>query len=105
LPFPCEIYEVHAETLAPSTTLVFYTDGLVERRDRSLDAGLEELRNVVEASLGMSSDDLADALIRKLAPETVNRDDICVLVLRRRSSSRPTGVRNRGRDGLQEERT
>ena len=30
--------------LPPGATLVLYTDGLVERRDEDLDAGLERLR-------------------------------------------------------------
>ncbi len=33
--------------LAPGSTLLLYTDGLVERRGRDLDVGVEELREVV----------------------------------------------------------
>ena len=82
LPFPDAHYEVHDETLAGSTAaLVLYTDGLIERRDRSLDAGLEELRRAANESIGMSSDELADVLLQTLTRDDRHTDDICILVL------------------------
>ena len=44
--FPCQ-RRSSTVTLAPDTTVVFYTDGLIERRGESLDLGLERLRNAV----------------------------------------------------------
>ncbi|HEX2178758.1 MAG TPA: SpoIIE family protein phosphatase [Actinomycetota bacterium] len=41
-------YRERALNLEPGSTLILYTDGLVERRSRSLDAGLEALRSAAE---------------------------------------------------------
>ena len=57
--------------------LVLYTDGLVERRDRSLRDGLETLA-VAGAALRESS---VAALVTGLLAHAVDeRDDVCVLV-------------------------
>ncbi len=64
-------------TLRPGSALMLYTDGLVERRDRPLDEGLEALRAVV-ARLGPRAD-LADAVSRELGDDG-HDDDVCVVV-------------------------
>ncbi len=66
--------------LHPGDVLVLYTDGLIERRDRSLKVGLEAL---VEASAGVTACDAAgvgEELLSRLAdaPE----DDIALVVVR-----------------------
>ena len=38
-----KVYETYEETTGPSSTVVLYTDGLVERRGESLDVGLDRL--------------------------------------------------------------
>ncbi|MBC7291062.1 MAG: SpoIIE family protein phosphatase [Actinotalea sp.] len=64
-------------------TLVVYTDGLVERRDRSLRAGIDALADTL-ASLpdDMSSADIRDVLVGAMVGPD-QEDDICVLVVRR----------------------
>jgi serine phosphatase RsbU (regulator of sigma subunit) len=42
-------YETRRAELAPGDTIVLYTDGLIERRGESLDAGLDRLAQVVVA--------------------------------------------------------
>lgn len=64
-------------------TLVAYTDGMVERRDRVIDEGIERLTaELRSADPGMSASALADALIRDVAEVTGADDDIALLVMR-----------------------
>ena len=77
---PDTTYEVCRLTLEPGDVVVLYTDGLVERRDRSLDDGFELL---LEAA-GKASDDpeqLVDALLLHLIGDSVRGDDIAVLAV------------------------
>ena len=69
--------------LAPRATLVAYTDGMVERRDRVIDEGIERLSTALRAAdPGMTASVLADALIRDVAEVTGADDDIALLVMR-----------------------
>ncbi|WP_410810372.1 SpoIIE family protein phosphatase [Micromonospora sp. 067-2] len=68
--------------LPAGATLVFYTDGLIERRDATIDEGLAAL-----AALCGTVDEDLDAfcarLLVELAPPEIH-DDVAVVVLRRR---------------------
>jgi serine phosphatase RsbU (regulator of sigma subunit) len=68
-------------TLPPQSTLVLYTDGLVEARRKSLDAGLENLRRHAASLVHHDLDDFADQLLRRTRPQD-NDDDVALLVLR-----------------------
>ncbi len=70
----------HTTTLEPGSTVVLYTDGLVERRDAPLQDGLEWLRTTLEQLHHLSAEELCDALLAQLdgSPE----DDVALLVLR-----------------------
>ena len=72
-------------TLAPASTLVLYTDGLVETRDRSLDHGLGRLAAAAATSAG-GVEQLADGILAAL-PEQ-REDDVALLVLRRLDAPR-----------------
>jgi PAS domain S-box-containing protein len=70
----------HAFALEPGGAFVLYTDGLVESRTRSLDAGLERMIALAERTPGdvqRMADEIVDAL-----PEQ-RQDDIALLALRR----------------------
>ena len=67
-------------TLAPDTVVAFYTDGLVERRDQSLDVGLERLQEAITPG---EPDRVARDLMRHLLSGVVPRDDIALVVVRR----------------------
>ena len=71
-------FGVRDVTLAPDTTLLLYTDGLIERRNRPLDEGLELLRETVEQGPD-DPDALCDAVLRRLRP--TGGDDVALLVL------------------------
>jgi hypothetical protein len=64
----------------PGTTIVLYTDGLVERRGESLDAGLAGL---VEAAKAVAAeDDPARQLVERFSSERPVDDDVAVVVVR-----------------------
>ncbi len=68
--------------LPPGALLVCYTDGLVERRDRSIDDGIEWLGSRV---LELADQPLASLCRRLLSDPFVPRpspDDVCLLVVR-----------------------
>jgi serine phosphatase RsbU (regulator of sigma subunit) len=66
--------------LSPGDVLFFYTDGLIERRDESLDLGLERLqRAVTAASPEVVCQQVMAALIGAREPQ----DDIAILAVRR----------------------
>ncbi|MER7439961.1 SpoIIE family protein phosphatase [Micromonospora avicenniae] len=68
--------------LPVGATLVFYTDGLIERRDATIDEGLAALADVA-AQVDDDLDRFCQRLLVELAPPEIN-DDVAVVVLRRR---------------------
>jgi sigma-B regulation protein RsbU (phosphoserine phosphatase) len=70
--------------------VVLYTDGLIERRDRPLQAGLDELLAMIDRLRDESPDTVASSLAYDLAGATPG-DDVCVLALRfgRRAGTTP----------------
>lgn len=63
-------------TLAPGAAVVFYTDGLVERRQRGLDDGIAELTAALTAEPGLLAD--PGELARKMSTSE-HGDDTCIL--------------------------
>jgi serine phosphatase RsbU (regulator of sigma subunit) len=64
-------------------TLIAYTDGMVERRDEVIDAGIDRLAEAFRAAGSeLSAAGLADRLLRDVAEVTAADDDIALLVLR-----------------------
>ncbi|SBT37487.1 SpoIIE family protein phosphatase [Micromonospora auratinigra] len=70
----------HELLLAPGSTLVLYTDGLVERRRALLDEGLERLRALAGRLAHLPVEEFCDALLADLVD--VPDDDVVLLVLR-----------------------
>ena len=68
--------------LGPSSAVVLYTDGLIERRDQTLDTGLDRLLSVLSA-VDLSTD-VADAVMRPMMGRETRADDVCVLAAVRR---------------------
>jgi serine/threonine-protein kinase RsbW len=66
--------------LRPGTRLVFYTDGLVDRRGRSLERGLARLVEEAAHSRTAPPSRLAEALLESLL-EPTPQDDVCLLVV------------------------
>lgn len=80
-------YHDRAVALGPGDLFVLYTDGVVERRDRSFDAGLDSLARLIAANIGRPVDGLADVIVDELCRDPT--DDCCVLLLRRASAVLP----------------
>ena len=74
-------YQEAATTLPTGSTLVVYTDGLIEHPGESIDCGLDRLRDAAGHHVGLPPGDLCRALVDELTGE-VNRDDLCVLAVR-----------------------
>ncbi|WP_149182297.1 SpoIIE family protein phosphatase [Streptomyces sp. TRM49041] len=64
------------------STLVLYTDGLVERRGEDIDTGLRRLADCLGRHTSADPDTLADTLLDELLPPGGNTDDTAVLVVR-----------------------
>lgn len=67
--------------LPPRSTLVLYTDGLVEAPGRPLDEGLERLRRHAAALVHRPLEGFCDQLLKRVRSAR-NEDDIALLVLR-----------------------
>ncbi|MGQ3551888.1 SpoIIE family protein phosphatase [Streptomyces rochei] len=67
--------------LPPLTTLLLYTDGLVESPHRSIDRGLERLRRYAASLAHRPLGAFCDSLLEQVRPED-NDDDVAMLALR-----------------------
>ena len=75
-------------TLDRGTTVLLYTDGLIERRDADLDTGLARLRGHLAELAHLPLQQLCDALIERLVdgrPE----DDVALVTVRLHHQDRP----------------
>ncbi|MDQ0714464.1 anti-sigma regulatory factor (Ser/Thr protein kinase)/PAS domain-containing protein [Streptomyces luteogriseus] len=66
--------------LAPGSTAVLYTDGLVERRDADLDEGIAALERALAGATG-TPQVVCDRLVRSAGVTPDHDDDVAVLVL------------------------
>ena len=76
----------HAFSMPPGSTAVFYSDGLVENRNRGLDTGLEELAAVgarADAALLADTGRLLRYLVDHMLAGYEQDDDVTVLVMHR----------------------
>jgi PAS domain S-box-containing protein len=78
----------HVATLARGTTVLLYTDGLVERRTSDLDAGLARLHAAVRQLADRSLDELCDGVIDRLVDGRPD-DDVALVAVRLHSQDRP----------------
>lgn len=90
-------FQATRRELPPGAVLALYTDGLVESRTRSFDAGIEELRD----ALSRPRDSLYAACQEIVAALCQQRDDDVTLVLARIAlSTRATHTRGRRTDRI-----
>jgi serine phosphatase RsbU (regulator of sigma subunit) len=65
--------------LRAGATLIFYTDGLVERRDAIIDAGIDQLAAAFSVAPG-GPERIADTLCEVMLRDSSREDDTCLLV-------------------------
>ncbi|WP_427151998.1 SpoIIE family protein phosphatase [Streptomyces sp. TRM70308] len=69
-------------TLPPRATLLLYTDGLVERRRRSLTVGIDEAGRALQEGRDTAIEHLATHVMSRLAPSGGFDDDVALLLYR-----------------------
>lgn len=74
-------YRVFEGELEPGAAVLLYTDGLVERRDLPLSAGLESLRTAV-AFAPLDPDALCEHVLASMLPDGPPGDDVALFALR-----------------------
>ncbi len=75
-------------SLDRNTTVLLYTDGLIERRDADLDRGMARLRAAAAQLADRSLDELCDQLIEQLV-DTRPEDDVALVAIRLHRQDRP----------------
>lgn len=78
----------HTLPLPSGSTLLLYTDGLIERRDRPLDEGMALL---LENATDGTAERLCSQLARNLLPDGEAPDDVALLALRMTDDGEATG--------------
>jgi len=71
----------HTVVLPPASSLVLYTDGLIERRSRTLDDGFATLAAHAHAA-GQDPDAMCEAILGSLLGGEAPDDDVAMLVMR-----------------------
>lgn len=69
--------------LDPGSTLVLYTDGLIERRGDAAGEAAARLRAALEREAARDPEDFADGVLRRCLPPGPRRDDVCLVAVRR----------------------
>jgi serine phosphatase RsbU (regulator of sigma subunit) len=77
----------HVQELRPGATVLFYTDGLIERRGVPIDAGLAWLVDQVRRVAQLPLEELCDRLLGGLAGAV--EDDVALLAVRAHPEDRP----------------
>jgi serine phosphatase RsbU (regulator of sigma subunit) len=74
--------------LSQDDLVILYTDGLIERRDRDLDAGFAALVEAAHDLGRLPAETVCDALLDRLLPAHGHEDDVCLLALRLTTGAR-----------------
>lgn len=71
----------HRVDIPAGSLLFFYTDGLIERRDSDIDAGIERLVRLLDAVRDREPEDVVDTVVDTLAPDG-HDDDVVAFAIR-----------------------
>ncbi|MFI7602836.1 PAS domain S-box protein [Actinoplanes sp. NPDC049681] len=69
-------------TLEPGSLVVLYSDGLIERRNRTLETGIARLETTAHALATESLSEIADRVIHQMIDDSPTEDDIVLVCLR-----------------------
>jgi len=79
---PEDLYREVEVLLQPGDTVLLYTDGLVERRDTSIQQGLDRLAEAALARNAPDVETLCDRVLAAMLQDRPNTDDIALVVAR-----------------------
>jgi serine phosphatase RsbU (regulator of sigma subunit) len=71
----------HSIQLVPGAAVLFYTDGLIERRGTPLDAAIDRLADAFATAEG-DLDAVADSVLDEMLRDSAREDDTCLLMFR-----------------------
>lgn len=74
-------YQAFRYSFPVGGALLLYTDGLIERREESIDVGLQRLIVAARAAAGRTDSSFADRVYRALLDETPLEDDVALLAI------------------------
>ncbi len=74
------------QALPAGSTLMLFTDGLVERKHESIDVGIARAANVLAGNMTLPPDALGEAVLRELAPAAGYDDDVAMVIYRHQGS-------------------
>jgi PAS domain S-box-containing protein len=74
-------YEESIARLRSGSTLLLFTDGLVDRRDVEVEEGLERLQSAAQERVDMDVDELCGSLLESLVPPDAS-DDVAIVAAR-----------------------
>jgi PAS domain S-box-containing protein len=70
------------QALPAGSTLMLFTDGLVERKHESIDVGIARAANVLAGNTTLPPDAVGEAVLRELAPAAGYDDDVAMVIYR-----------------------
>ncbi|AKN15887.1 SpoIIE family protein phosphatase [Mycobacterium haemophilum] len=70
------------QILPSGSTLMLFTDGLVERKHESIDDGIARAANALVDTMKLPLNAVADAVLRELAPTAGYDDDVAMVIYR-----------------------
>ncbi len=70
------------QALPAGSTLMLFTDGLVERKHESIDIGIARAANVLAGKTALPPDAVGEAVLRELAPAAGYDDDVAMVIYR-----------------------
>jgi PAS domain S-box-containing protein len=71
-----------SQVLPSGSTLMLFTDGLVERKHESIDDGIARAADVLVETMKLPLDAVADAVLGELAPAAGYDDDVAMVIYR-----------------------
>ncbi|GAA3352013.1 hypothetical protein GCM10020358_84350 [Amorphoplanes nipponensis] len=92
----------HRVQLPAGTSVVFYTDGLIERRGATLDDGLRALTRALTGRAGLTAEQICDHLLATFAGDS--EDDVVLAVVRAGADQPVASNRSTSASGGQPER-
>jgi anti-sigma regulatory factor (Ser/Thr protein kinase) len=75
-----------SRVLPPGSTLMLYTDGLVERKHESIDIGIARAADVLLGTAKLALDEVPEAVVGALAPASGYDDDVAMVIYRHQAT-------------------